>query len=354
MKGRVIGSVAFAGAAVGSAALGYYAKRRAAGGAEPDATSEWAELHRPVHGDPVTVRSFDGTRLHAEVLGPDDAPTLVFAHAWSLSQHEWHYQRRDLMGPFRLVCYDQRGHGGSDEAISGDYSLSALGQDFAAVIDAVRPADAPVVAVGHSMGGMAILSFADQFPQRVTHLDGVVLVSTAAANLVAESAFSVGTAVFSAVRGAVLSRRRSRRRGPAAAPSHDPAEWPKGSPPTDVGFLVTRALGLSPEADPAHVAFTEQLVRQCPVRVKAAVGPAVTSLRFGHVVERLRVPGLVMVGDHDRLTPVSQARRLAEAMPEARLIQIPGAGHMAPLEAHAHVTAELSGFAKEVGGLSAA
>jgi pimeloyl-ACP methyl ester carboxylesterase len=128
-----------------------------------------------------------------------------------------------------------------------------------------------------------------------------------------------------------------RRRGER---SDDPADW-TDAPPSDLVFLLTRSIGLHPNADPAHVAFTEQLMMECPDRVKAALGPTLTSLRLGHVAEQLRMPGLVMVGEHDRLTPVRQAGRLAETMPEAELVVLPEAGHMAPLEAHERVSAEL-------------
>lgn len=345
---RVVGAAAFAGAAAGSAALGYFAKRRAMGDVHLEASSEWAELHRPRHGEPVTVRSFDGTALHGEVLGPSDAPTIVFAHGYALSQHAWHYQRRDLGDRFRLVCYDQRGHGSSEQAASGDYTMQALGRDFAAVLDATVPAGGRLIVVGHSMGGMTILSFAEQFPDRAARLDGLALVSTAASNVVAGGAFTAGVAALSALRRTAWSRTLPRLGAARVAgrDSDDPEEWTR-EPPGDMGFLLTRAVGLSPDADPAHIAFTEQLMAQCPARVKAALGPTVTSLRLRHAAERLTGPVLVAVGDHDRLTPLAQARRLADSIPHGRLVVLREAGHMAPLEAHAQLNAEIRDLAQQ-------
>ncbi len=346
---RVIGSVAFAGALAGSAALAGYAKRRALSGIDPARGPEWAELHHPVRGRPVTVRSFDGTDLHAEALGPDDAPTLLLVHGYALSQHAWHYQRRDLSGDYRVVCYDQRGHGASAEAASGDYSAKALGRDFAEVLDAMVGKGHPVIAVGHSMGGMTILSFAEQFPERLGQLDGVVLMSTAAGNVLAGGAFSAGIASLSALRATSLGRRIPgwRRSSPGENVGQDPADWLE-EPPADLAFLLTRALGLSSTADPAHVAFTEQLMLECPARVKAALGPTLSSLRLDHVPPWLSMPVRVMVGDSDRLTPAGSARRLAQAMPDAQFVSLADAGHMAPLEAHGQVSAELASFAARV------
>lgn len=349
MRRYAVGALAFGTAAAGSLALGYAARRRALAGIEPTPGPEWDELHRPVHGAPVTVRSFDGTRLHAEVLGPDDAPTVVLVHGYGLSQHAWHYQRRDLRDRVRLVCYDQRGHGASSEAPSGDYRMSALGRDLGAVLDATVPPDRPVVVAGHSMGGMTVLSFADQFPERLGGLAGIALMSTAGGNVVAGGAFTAGAATLATLRSRMVPR-RLRRGEPAAGRGEDPEDW-TDVPPTDTVFLLTRALGLSADAHPAHVAFTEQLLRECPGRVKAALGPAVTSLRLTHVAEQLTMPGVVLVGDADRLTPAGQARRLADAMPRTTLHLVPGAGHMLPLEAHERVTDQLRGL---VAGLAEA
>lgn len=340
-------ALAFGAAAAGSAAIGYAAQRRAVSGIEPARGSEWEELQRPVHGTPHRVTSFDGTGLHAEVLGRQDAPTLVFVHGYGLSQHAWHYQRRDLRDRFRLVCYDQRGHGDSELAASGDYRMSALGRDLAAVLAACVPPGRPTIVVGHSMGGMTLLSYADLFPEELQQLAGVALMSTAGGNVIAGSAFTAGTAALSTLRGRVRPRLR---RGASAAAAGGSAEESGDRPVADTLFLLTRSIGLSPEAHPAHVAFTEQLLMQAPGRVKAALGPTLTSLRLAHVAERLIMPGLVLVGEADRLTPARQARRLADSMPHARLELVPDAGHMLPLEAHARVSAELRAFAEGVFG----
>ncbi|CAN5212183.1 alpha/beta hydrolase [soil metagenome] len=341
MRRRMIGATAFAGAAAGSIALGIVAQRRALADVAPVEGTEWADLHRPIDGRPVAVAAGDGTRLHAEVLGPDDAPTILLAHGYALSQHAWHHQRRALSARYRVVAYDQRGHGGSAEAATGDYSMRALGRDVAAVLAATtRPAE-PVVLVGHSMGGMSILSFADQHPGELARVAGVGLVSTAGGNVLAGGAFSVGAGALSALRTRVPGLRR---RPHTEGRSDDPTDW-TATPPTDLFFLLTRWIGLSPDADPAHVAFTEQLMTQCPRRVTAALGPTLTSLRLAHVAARLGMPGVVLVGDADRLTPIGQARRLAGDMPDAQLVILPGAGHMAPLEAHEQVSAELLALA---------
>src|SRR5215469_14344736 len=140
-----------------------------------------------VRGRPVEVMADDGVLLYAEVSGPDDAPvTVVFCHGYSLNQDVWHYQRLALAEETRLVLYDQRGHGRSGRGDPDRASIDQLGTDLAAVLDALAPGDAPVVLVGHSMGGMTIMALADQRPALFgSKVAGVVLISTASHHVTA-------------------------------------------------------------------------------------------------------------------------------------------------------------------------
>lgn len=328
--------------AAGGAALGWAADRRARRGQDAVDDPEWQELRQPLRGRPQRVESSDGTALHVEVLGPGrgraagaralrGAPTLVFAHGYALSQDAWHYQRRDLCDEFRLVLYDQRGHGRSQQAAAGDYSIEALGADLAAVVAAAVPHDRRAVLVGHSLGGMAILSYVRQLPQVVAErVVGAVFIDTTGSDVLTGAVVSTGVAAVSAMRSR-LTRAAFGGRG-------------SGS----LSLLLTRTIGLTAQARPAHVAFTEQLLVECPNTVKAALGPLLTSLDLRDAAPLATMPALVLVGERDRLTPLAQARRLAEALPDAQLIQLPGVGHMAPLEAHEAVSGQLRAFARRL------
>lgn len=345
MKRRALGLAAFGLAAAGGVAMGWAGERRAVRHQVPEADPDWEELRRPIKGEQLTVESFDGTHLAVELTGPSSAPTLVLAHGYGMSMHAWHYQRRELADEFRVAVFDHRGHGRSEQAESGDYSVAAFGRDLSAVIETIVPAGESTVVVGHSMGGMTVLSYVEQYPEAVHgRLAGAVLMSTSGSDVVTGGMASAGAAAAS-----VLGNRLTRRAFSTLGQRAGYADLVYSSS-TDLSFLLTKLIGLNSHASSAHVAFTEQLLLDCPNTVKAAIGPMFTSLDLREAAPLLKVPALVMVGDADRVTPPRQAHRLLELLPDADLIELPGIGHMAPLEAHQAVTAHIRAFARRVLG----
>src|SRR5437870_1207147 len=120
-----------------------------------------AEPYGSIRGrasDPVM--SFDGTQLYVEEAG--SGPTVVFAHGMCLNLTSWHHQIRELPSEYRLVLYDQRGHGLSGRPTNDDWSIQAFARDLEAVIAATKGPD-PVYVVGHSLGGMALLQYCEMF-----------------------------------------------------------------------------------------------------------------------------------------------------------------------------------------------
>jgi pimeloyl-ACP methyl ester carboxylesterase len=160
----VVGALA-AAAATGAAAGGVLLRRQRRRG-PPEPPRPFTEL------DPDrirTVQSEDGVSLHIEEVGPTGAPlTVVFIHGYALSLRSFYYQRAALVERFgdgvRLVFYDQRSHGRSGPSVPGGATIEQLGRDLYTVLDAVVPTG-PIVLVGHSMGGMSVLSLAQQYPE---------------------------------------------------------------------------------------------------------------------------------------------------------------------------------------------
>lgn len=332
MPSRAFGMAAFAGAALGGAALGYLAERRTLGEAP---VGEGHVLANPHRGRPVDVVAEDGTRLHAEISGVRGAPTMLFAHGVGLSQATWHYQREAFSGDYRIVAYDQRGHGQSDRAADGDYTIAALGRDLVAVAEACAPTG-DLVLVGHSMGGMSVLAASEQAPALLERVRAVVLVNTAANLVIGGTLASSLSAVLSTVHARVSGGRLGRRRLDSANP--------EDRPPTDLSYLLTRQFGLSRDAPADIVAFVEDELRRTPPTVLGALAPHLSTVNLLEAAAALEVPTLLVSAARDRVTPGPLWRRLAEALPDVEVRTIEGAGHTAMLEAPEAVTDAMARF----------
>jgi pimeloyl-ACP methyl ester carboxylesterase len=301
---------------------------------DPEAGERFGRLRGAKH----SVTSFDGTRLHVEEFG--SGPCLVFAHGFSLTQDAWHYQRRDLPASFRCVFFDQRGHGRSGRPRNDDYSLHAFAEDLRAVID--WTGESRVVVIAHSLAGMAALQFAALFPEEVgQRLAGLVLVDTTyadalrgmTASLTARGAAQVQraaiTAGFRFIGLDPVRANQLRRRG------------------SDFGYLGTRLFGFGSNPSPSQVAFTDRLLASTDVEVWAKVFPSLVNFDLSEVLERIELPTLIVCGDKDRLTPPASARHMASKIAESRLLILEDAGHMAFLEEHEVLDAEITEFARQ-------
>jgi pimeloyl-ACP methyl ester carboxylesterase len=123
------------------------------------------------------------------------------------------------------------------------------------------------------------------------------------------------------------------------------APLPKG--PTPLSTRAVHYMALGPDASPAAVAFTEQLVLECPRDARAGVGSTLSRLDLYESVACLRVPTVVIAGERDRLSPPAHSRKLADALPElVELAVIPGSGHMTPLEMPDEATSRIAELAR--------
>jgi len=106
--------------------------------------------------EPLEFRGFGGIRLAADVSGPESGPPVVFLHGGGQTRHSWRATVNTLADKgWRAYTVDLRGHGESEWAPDGDYSMDAFAGDVAAVAASFdrRPA-----LVGASLGGVSSLS----------------------------------------------------------------------------------------------------------------------------------------------------------------------------------------------------
>jgi len=324
-----IAAGAVVGGVVGRAVLN--ARRRAH---DPEARERLSALPPEDLGP---VRSFDGTELTVRASGSASEPVLVFAHGFSLDLTAWHYQWTELSGRFRCVTFDFRSHGRSGRAANGDLSPSAFGHDLAAVIDAAT-GQGPVLVVGHSMGAMAILAMAETRPDLVAErVAGVAFAGAAAGDLLRGAMGSLTS----------LLRPRLGSLGEAAR-RVDHLRRHVLSSRIDVGHLVARVTQFGPHASPHVVDHVVALAAGAPSEVWTDGLARLMDLDLRHAVRHVRVPALVLVGEHDRVTPPATAVALASELPDGRLEVIEGAGHIPMMEAHDEFNRRLGRFADEV------
>ncbi|MGF7236430.1 MAG: alpha/beta fold hydrolase, partial [Frankia sp.] len=110
-------------------------------------------------------------------------------------------------------------------------------------------------------------------------------------------------------------------------------------PASPISRRIIRFATLTPAASPAQTAFCERIVLACPPAVRGGFGAQIARLDLGAQVARLDVPTIVVTGTADRLLPPGHSRRLAAGLPNlVELVEVPGVGHMTPVEAPAVVT----------------
>ncbi len=286
-----------------------------------------------IGGETVHLDGPEGVVVAVESYGPVDAPQIVFAHGWCCTGRVWHEQVLALADRYRLVTYDQPGHGRTSRPATDTYTVDLLGDTLAAVIrGATRPG--PIVLVGHSLGGMTLFNVSRRHPELFAErVHSVVLLSTTSRANVPDVPLGIGVQTAARIELAVsrLLGRVDRR-----VLGFTKAAYRASS---DLSFLITKYLGLSRGATAAHVDFTEQLVLDSSMRMIVGLTPPVLQLDEDDGLDCLTVPTTIAVGTADRLTPPGLSRRMAARCRHAELVELAGIGHMSQLEAHAAVNA---------------
>ncbi|MGV9244503.1 alpha/beta fold hydrolase [Streptomyces sp. NPDC003710] len=286
----------------------------------------------PAPARELTVRSADGARLHVEVHGPEGAPPVVLAHGWTCSTAFWAAQIRDLAADHRVIAYDQRGHGRSP--VSPTCTPEALADDLEAVLSATLAPGEKAVVAGHSMGGMTVLAAAAR-PRFRAHTAAVLLCSTGSARLVAEAR------VLPMRAGRVRTWLTARVLGSRA---------PLG-PVTPLSLRILKYATMGAASAPAMVEACGRVVHGCPREVRHAWSRMLEALDLENGVRELTVPTEVVVGTADRLTPPVHTRALVASLPHCvGSTELPGLGHMTPVEAPELVTGKIRGLVAAYAG----
>jgi pimeloyl-ACP methyl ester carboxylesterase len=342
-----LGAAAVAALATGVAVERRVVRARRAGAAEADRLGA-------LRSDPVPVTCDDDVVLHAEV--DERSPyvvnnrrrrkdvTLVFVHGYALNLDSWHFQREALRGKHRMVFYDQRSHGRSGRSDREHANIDQLGDDLASVIETLAP-KGDVILVGHSMGGMSIIAFAERHPELFAQrVKGVALVSTTAGGLKPHR--TLGRWLPDRV-GQVMAPRliAALARAPELVDS-------ARRPGSNIGFLVADMFAFGSKDVPvAEVEFLDEMLAGTSFDVLAEFFPSFSQLdKFEHLALFLDVPTTIICGTKDKLTSIGHSRKMAQQMPDATLVECEGAGHMVVFEARDQVNAALEDLVTRAAG----
>jgi pimeloyl-ACP methyl ester carboxylesterase len=256
----------------------------------------------------LTARIAERTVRYA-VAGRREAPNLlVLVHAYPLGVRMWEPQlaaAADASGPFgadwRMVAVALPGFDGNDPP--GEASMDAYARHVLAVLDREAPAETAALC-GLSMGAYVAFAILRLAPDRIGRL---VLADTRAGADGEEAA---------------AGRRRTLARL---------AEEGVASIAED---MLPKLLGTtSQRGRPALAARLRGLIQgQSPDTIATATRAMMGRPDSTPLLGTIRVPTLVVVGEEDTLTPPAEAQRINSAIPDARLVQIPEAGHLPNME----------------------
>jgi pimeloyl-ACP methyl ester carboxylesterase len=245
---------------------------------------------------------------------------LLLLHAFPLDHRMWVGQE-PLADQLRLIIPDQRGFGGSRTA-GCPTSLEQLADDAVALLDALH-IDEPAIVCGCSMGGYVAQHVAIRHPTRVRSL---ILVDT---KLEADT-----------------PEAREARADLAAKVQKLGAEIVAAA-------MVPRLLTANPEANGVArrgeiEALLHRMILEQPVStIVAALAALAARPDMTGCMQHVAVPTLLVVGADDQITPPECLIRAEAIIPESRLLIVPHAGHMTPLEAPAVFNAAVLEFLRE-------
>jgi 3-oxoadipate enol-lactonase len=244
------------------------------------------------------------TQINGITLGYDDqgdGSPIVFLHAFPLNRTMWAEQSDALASQFRIITVDLRGHGESDAPL-WHYRLDQAADDVRSLLDHLAIPQA--LFVGLSMGGYILFAFYRKYAARVK---GLILADTRAQADTAEG-----------IQGRFQMAQIACQQGPVAI----------------ADIMVPKLLS------PATIQTRPEIVRKVRAMIEGnqisgiagdlmAMAERPDSLSL---LRQITCPTQIIVGELDQATPPSDARLMADQIPQAGLTIIPGAAHLANME----------------------
>ncbi|MDA1048938.1 MAG: alpha/beta fold hydrolase [Planctomycetota bacterium] len=241
-------------------------------------------------------------------------PVLLLVHGFPLDHSMWRFQLEALSDSYRVIAPDLRGFGASTGATE-TITMEQLADDMTELLDELGIVE-PITLCGLSMGGYVAWQFWQRHASRLARL---ILCDTRAIADTEEAA-----------RGRLNMAERVLGEGTSIVAE---AMLPKLFAETSV----------REQAD--TVEATRQVMRStAPATVAGALRGMAQRSDMTSELPNIDIPTLVICGEHDVIATVDEMRLIADALPNASFFEVPGSGHMAPLEAPQTVNAAIRDF----------
>jgi non-heme chloroperoxidase len=251
------------------------------------------------------VETDDGVQLFVQDWGTGEP--IVLVHALGTNSDQWQYNVADLVSSgHRCISFDRRGHGRSDQPRDG-YVLPRLVDDLRDVLERLDVRGATLV--GHSMGGMEAAAYVAKYGgERVSRL---VLVCPTLPCL-PKSADNPGGVDRSLLDATTDLWRK------------DYPDWLVAGPTNVELFYRRDTFPISQ----AIVDWSVGMMRSTSnVQVQLLCGAILAEADLREDMRRIKVPTLVIHGDHDVSVPVGFGRATAKLIPGSRYVEYEGAPH---------------------------
>lgn len=278
----------------------------------------------------------DGSAIHVEFHGPADGDPVVLVHGWGLDSGEWCYAAREWAGRYRLVTWDLPGLGRSSRPPDRDWSLEKLARDLDAVLALLG--NKPAVLVGHSIGGMILLTYCKLFPAALgTRVRALVLAQSTYTNPVRTTARS---GLYTALQKPLLE------------PLCHLMVWlaPLVRVLNGLSYLngsahrSTERSSFSGQETREQLEFITRYYSKAPPDVIGRGMLAMFRYDATDILGGIPVPTLIVTGDQDATCRPEASRFMAESIPGAKLVSLEQAKHCGLFEHHEAFHAAVAAF----------
>jgi 3-oxoadipate enol-lactonase len=252
----------------------------------------------------------NGITINYRIDGAEGAPWLVFSNSLATSLAMWDEQAAALKDSFRVLRYDQRGHGETD-APSGRYPFDTLLADALGLLDALSIEKAHFA--GLSMGGATALGLVERHPERFDRI--IVCDSPCQSTPASSQQWEERIAI-------------ARKDGIGALVEPTVARW---FPAETVA------------KNPPHLDKVRAMIRATPVNGFIGCAAALAAHDYAAAVATVKRPVLFLVGEKDGATAAAM-RVLSEKLPGSRFVELAGAGHISNMDRPAEFTRAIRDF----------